>query len=199
MKYGISSITKWRNANRNSFLKKEQPTVKWEKDVWYVPSILKRDFASGDDIPALLFGKSALPCSITGFPGRNIKDCGFGVDWVCMNKFLCCPIELTYQSRIQRDISVFITITEQLKNKLDMRFLRGGNRKSCSWGSKHRFRAPKLKKKTYQNSSPALKRQISEYLTKFIINTIATYIWSLKSQSSKTKVTILKFRLAFTN
>lgn len=38
-------------------------------------------------------GKSALPTSMTGLPGWNIRDSGFGVDCVWINIVLLCPVE----------------------------------------------------------------------------------------------------------
>ena len=44
-----------------------------------LPSIPKMALANGEVMAARAFGKSELPTSITGFPGWNIKDDGFGV------------------------------------------------------------------------------------------------------------------------
>ena len=41
--------------------------------------------ASGDDFALSTFGKSAVPCSITVWPGRNFNVAGFGVDSVWIN------------------------------------------------------------------------------------------------------------------
>ena len=37
------------------------------------------------------FGKSALPTSITGFPGQNMRDEGLGVDCVLINMVHLIP------------------------------------------------------------------------------------------------------------
>lgn len=66
-----------------------------------VPSILKRAFASGDPIATREFGKSELPTSITGFPGKNISEDGFGVPCVCMNIVRRCK---TGTTRTQHEV-----------------------------------------------------------------------------------------------
>lgn len=60
-----------------------------------VPSILKRAFASGDPIATREFGKSELPTSMNGFPGKNISETGFGVLCVCMNIIRRCKTGTT--------------------------------------------------------------------------------------------------------
>ena len=58
--------------------------------------MVNRDFASGDRIDSLADEKFIEEeSSRTGFPGRNIKEEGLGVDCVWMNidRFccICCP------------------------------------------------------------------------------------------------------------
>jgi hypothetical protein len=57
------------------------------------PSMPKRAFARGELMAERAFGKSALPASITGFPGQNISDKGFGVSCVWINMVLLCPVK----------------------------------------------------------------------------------------------------------
>lgn len=50
----------------------------------------KMALAKGELIAERELGKSALPTSMTGLPGLNIREEGFGVDCVCINIVLLC-------------------------------------------------------------------------------------------------------------
>ena len=55
----------------------------------------KMALAKGELIAERELGKSALPISITGLPGLNIREEGFGVDCVWINIVLLCSAHYT--------------------------------------------------------------------------------------------------------
>lgn len=55
----------------------------------------KMALAKGEPIAERELGKSALPISITGLPGLNMREEGFGVDCVWINIVLLCPAHNT--------------------------------------------------------------------------------------------------------
>jgi len=80
--------------------------VSQKKEKLNIPSIEKRAFANGDCIATRAFGKSELPTSITGLPGWNMRESGFGVDCVCMNILRRCPASLLISPLFDSDKSL---------------------------------------------------------------------------------------------
>ena len=51
----------------------------------HLQSHCKLYLASGEQYAAWAVGKSLVPDSNTSFPGRNFRQFGLGVSWVCIN------------------------------------------------------------------------------------------------------------------
>ena len=76
-------------------------TKSFPKNTPVTPSRVNKRFASGDDLALSTFGKSAVPCSITVWPGRNFNVAGFGVDsvWINITIFLCTGFYMPISQR----------------------------------------------------------------------------------------------------
>lgn len=82
MDISTSGIQQRQLAINDKPQKKALKMAKEKRAKQKLPSMPKSDLASGEAIAVRAFGKSEFPTSITGFPGQNIRDEGFGVGWV---------------------------------------------------------------------------------------------------------------------